>query len=241
VLAHDGQMTERFTRAVDQLGSSNTDVRLGGLIALERIAVDSSFDRESIIEVIATFARRHSQELRRHVQAREEDEPSSVVGFEAAVPDVQAAITILGRIPGSKAINLRSAYLPGARCAGDFQSADFAYATLRHADVTSANFDDASFFRAELDGAQGLEGRFRRAQFVRATLTEVVLFAADLRGASFFGATMSGASLENALLHAADLSQAVDLEHARLESSYASRPEGPPMHPDGPTPMARRA
>src|SRR4051812_24926990 len=39
-----GQLTERFTRAIDQLGSTSLDVRLGGIYALERIARDSADD-----------------------------------------------------------------------------------------------------------------------------------------------------------------------------------------------------
>jgi hypothetical protein len=37
-LNRSGQITERFTRAVDQLGSKEIDIRLGGINALERIA-----------------------------------------------------------------------------------------------------------------------------------------------------------------------------------------------------------
>src|SRR3954447_13018885 len=40
-LSRAGQITERFTRAIDQLGSTQLDVRLGGIYALERLARDS--------------------------------------------------------------------------------------------------------------------------------------------------------------------------------------------------------
>jgi hypothetical protein len=33
----EGQITERFTRAVEQIGSDNVDVRIGGIYALERM------------------------------------------------------------------------------------------------------------------------------------------------------------------------------------------------------------
>src|SRR5688500_4199853 len=36
----EGQITERFTKANDQLGNGSLDVRLGGIYALERIAKD---------------------------------------------------------------------------------------------------------------------------------------------------------------------------------------------------------
>jgi hypothetical protein len=37
-LDREGQITERFTRAIDQLGEDKLDVRLDGIYALERIA-----------------------------------------------------------------------------------------------------------------------------------------------------------------------------------------------------------
>ncbi|MCK9331399.1 MAG: hypothetical protein M0Q94_16125, partial [Candidatus Cloacimonetes bacterium] len=37
-VAREGQITERFTRAIDQLGNENTEIKLGGIYALERIA-----------------------------------------------------------------------------------------------------------------------------------------------------------------------------------------------------------
>ena len=43
-IAQEGQITERFTRAVEHLGSDNLEIRLGGIYALERIARDSVRD-----------------------------------------------------------------------------------------------------------------------------------------------------------------------------------------------------
>lgn len=40
----ESQITDRYTRAVDQLGEVTLDVQLGGLYALERIAHDSLAD-----------------------------------------------------------------------------------------------------------------------------------------------------------------------------------------------------
>ena len=40
-LTQEGQITDRYTKAIEQLGSDKPDVRLGGIYALERIAKDS--------------------------------------------------------------------------------------------------------------------------------------------------------------------------------------------------------
>ncbi|MEV8428424.1 hypothetical protein [Streptomyces chartreusis] len=49
----EGYVTDRFSRAVDQLGSDKLDVRIGGLHALWRIAEQSARDREAILSIQA--------------------------------------------------------------------------------------------------------------------------------------------------------------------------------------------
>src|SRR4028118_2289012 len=59
-LAEQGQITERFTKAIDQLGSDNISIRLGGIYALERIAKDSERDHWTIMEVLSAFVRENA-------------------------------------------------------------------------------------------------------------------------------------------------------------------------------------
>ena len=62
----DQQVTERFTRAIDQLGATDDktgdprlEVRLGGIYALERIALDSpKRDYSTVMEVLTLSKRR---------------------------------------------------------------------------------------------------------------------------------------------------------------------------------------
>jgi hypothetical protein len=53
----EGQITERFTRAIEHLGSGldKLDIVIGGVYALERIAKDSSADRTAIIEILTAY------------------------------------------------------------------------------------------------------------------------------------------------------------------------------------------
>ena len=55
-------MTDRYTKAIEQLGSDKLDVRIGGIFALERIARDSARDHPTVMEVLAAFIREHSHE-----------------------------------------------------------------------------------------------------------------------------------------------------------------------------------
>jgi hypothetical protein len=41
--------SDRYTKAIEQLGSDKLDLHLGGIHALERIAVDSKRDRSTVV------------------------------------------------------------------------------------------------------------------------------------------------------------------------------------------------
>lgn len=56
-LNRQGQITDRFTNAIEQLGSKELAVRLGGIYALERIARDSPDYRSQIMEVLTAYVR----------------------------------------------------------------------------------------------------------------------------------------------------------------------------------------
>lgn len=56
-LAEQGHVTDRYTKAIEQLGSDKLDVCIGGIYALERIASDSARDHPVVIEVLTTFIR----------------------------------------------------------------------------------------------------------------------------------------------------------------------------------------
>jgi hypothetical protein len=56
----EAQATERFTRAIAQLGDDNLDIRLGGIYALERIARGSRTDHWPVVEVLTAFVRKGS-------------------------------------------------------------------------------------------------------------------------------------------------------------------------------------
>jgi hypothetical protein len=163
-LTEQGQVTDRYTKAIEQLGSDKLDVRIGGIYALERIARDSARDHPTVMEVLAAFIREHSREP---WPPRESVASPSTERFTR--PDVQAALTVIGRRQVSQDgwghIGLTGAVLPGAllfhtnltnvRLVG----ADLTRANLIGADLTEANLagavlDGANLTRAELTGAR---------------------------------------------------------------------------------------
>ena len=135
-LSREGQVTDRYTKAVEQLGSDKLDVRIGGIYALERIARDSAKDHTTVMEVLTAFIREHS---------REQWPPSDAGSPEQerlTRPDVQAAVTVAGRRDTKRDI------LPI-----DLVGADLTRANLTGANLTRANLVEADLTRAALTGA----------------------------------------------------------------------------------------
>jgi len=91
--AEQGLITERFTRAVEQLGAEQIAVRVGAIYALERIAIDSERDRGHILETLNAFVRH---------ETLEEQAPDAEVGDAALRSDVEAALSVLTRGPLGK-------------------------------------------------------------------------------------------------------------------------------------------
>jgi hypothetical protein len=162
-LSRQGQVTDRYTKAIEQLGSDKIDVRIGGIFALERIAADSARDHPTVMEVLAAFIREHSRE--QWPLPASDDAPAPE---RFTRPDVQAALRVIGRRKvandGWWHIDLTNAVLPGALL---FHT-NMTQVRLVNTDLTRANLIEASLAQANLTGAD---------------LTEANLTGADLSGA----------------------------------------------------------
>jgi hypothetical protein len=97
-LAREGQITDRFTRAINHLGNEELDVRLGGIYALVRIAHDSPPDQEAITEILAAYIRRHSPWPPAPGDQYAATAPiDEIPELRIRAADVQAALSALGR------------------------------------------------------------------------------------------------------------------------------------------------
>lgn len=215
------QLSERFMRAIDQLGHPALDVRLGGIYSLERLAQESAEDHGPIIEILAAFVREHAPWPAR-VGARPGNgdgqlrvSASGAHGDHRARPatDVQAAVTILGRrtlaYDSDAPIGLPHTALSGAMLTG---------AHFEGALLSGANFEGADLFKANLRAAD-LEGaNLRGAGLLLANLNDTVLWGANVEGARLYGANLEGAALKGANLKGAGLTGA-NLKDAGLHSA----------------------
>jgi uncharacterized protein YjbI with pentapeptide repeats len=177
-LTERGQVTDRFSKAVDQLGSNQLNVRLGGIYAMERISRDSEDDRQAIDEILTAFIRQGGP-------------PKRAMPFDRqatpAAPDVQAAVTVLGRIPRDERIlDLTNTYLVRSPLSG---------ANLTHADLTGANLTGAKLTGADLTGAKLAGANLTGAKLTGANLTGANLTDANLIGVLRAGANLTGANL----------------------------------------------
>ncbi|MGN6189836.1 MAG: pentapeptide repeat-containing protein [Conexibacter sp.] len=211
-LTREGQITERFTRAVDQLGSASLDIRLGGIYALERIARESPLDHGPVMEILTAWVREHAR--RPTIESKQTALPGGVAeSLRDLMPatDVQAVLTVLGRRVAEQdtgPLNLRGAYLAGARLTG---------MTLCGADLRAANLNRASLASADLHQADLADATLQHAD-----LRSTHLGMADIRGADFRRAQLQGANLIAAVYDSrtrSDLDLAAAFDGLRLDEA----------------------
>jgi uncharacterized protein YjbI with pentapeptide repeats len=221
----EGQITERYTRAIDQLGHDQLDVRLGGIYALERIARDSVADRATIGEVLTAFVRSHAPWPPRlpgqYVAAAPIDQ---VPELQVRAPDVQASLTVLGRGHFARARGDLGDRLD--LHASDLRHAQLRGAHLQRANLSEAHLEGAYLNKAHLEGADLNKAHLQRANLRKAHLEGALLALADLEGADLTHANLEEAFFFGAHLEGADLAETnlerAGLGGANLEGAYLS-------------------
>ncbi len=196
----DRLVTDRFAKAVEQLGSQDIHVRLGGIYSLERIAKDSPKDHWTVMEVLTAYVRNKSPLQKGWLEIPiEQRKPLPEV-----TTDVQSALTVIGRREAKndlKFLDLSRSGLPN--------STSFIIITLNlsQSNLSGAKLFGANLFRANLRGAN---------------LSDADLSDADLRGAYLRGTNLSDADLRGAYLRGTNLSDA-NLARADLTRAFLTR------------------
>ena len=190
-ITEQGQVTDRYTKAIEQLGSDKLDVRIGSIYALERVARDSPRDHPTIMEVLAAFIREHSQEQWPLA------EPGDAQPQRETRPDVQAAATVIGR---------RTTRYDGQPV--NLVGADLTFSNLFGADRASADLTRSNLFGANLVGAFLASADLADVEFTADVLTGTGLTIAELTGAGLAGVELAEANLTRANLTSAKLNGA---------------------------------
>ena len=238
-LSEQGQITDRYTKAIDQLGTQGAEhlqTRLGGIYALERLARDSPRDQATIIEILSAFIRSALP-----TATRRPDGGTTCPDATDLQVDVLAALTVLERRDHNQdhgartdlhgvcltAAPLDSVDLTGAVFSGaDLARTEFYSTNLTGADFNGAHLDGANFDGVDLSGAILHSTDLRSAKFAFARLYSADVSDAHLNDADLTNVYGIGTHLASADLSGADLSYAhlnvADLTHACLDGANLS-------------------
>lgn len=208
----------------------NLEVRLGAIYSLERISMESRRDHISIMETLCAYIRENTRNPRFDEDASKEEwsklakqkkkqvwdltteERASCATLAPPRPDIQAALTILGRrderSPG------RIEYETDHNFVLDLRGCNIAMADLNNANLGPVLLDDANLQQASLSVAK-LQG---------ASLNHANLQGADLFKANLSDASLNGAQLQRSWLDWANF-QGARLVMARLQQANFSAAE----------------
>jgi hypothetical protein len=258
--AEQGHITDRFTSAIEQLGSEKMAVRLGAIYALERLSRDSPDDHGTIMEVLTAYVRDNAPWPPTEAPGNpfvelQTDSENPAYHFMHGKPaaDIQAILTVLGRRDETAReqelkldlchANLRRAVLREAH----FEGANLLLTRLEGASLHGAHLERAFLVWAHLESAGLVDAHLQGAVLCGAHLQGALLVAARLQGA-----TLSKANLSKAHLERANLSTAIDLTQEQVNSAFGDEhtvlPEGltrpaqwlrPEYDPPPPTPPPR--
>lgn len=209
-LDRDANVTDRYAVAISQLGGENLSSRLGGLFALERVAVDATkvSDRVTISQVLSAFVNDRSP---RH-GGSDYDGPWVDPGT-----DTLEALSVLSRL-GVDADDQSMLRLDLSYCAVPYLSApglnlrgaEFQYAQCAVLALERADLSDSVFEGARIGGADG-HGRpstLSGVVFDGSNADRLIASNADFNGTSWDGARLEGAHFTNCTLVDADFGTA---------------------------------
>ncbi|MFM9709072.1 pentapeptide repeat-containing protein [Streptomyces galilaeus] len=224
-IVEQGQITSRYNAAINHLGSSSADVRLGGIYALERLMLDSERDHPTVVSVLAAFVRQHAP-----AQTK-----VAVADVERPRADIEAVMNVLAerRLDRDQdlVLDLSKTDLSGWKPARPFddtsvqlEAADLTGSNLIKTDLSFATLRSATLDEADLRGADLSAADLRDASLFEADLREVVMPGADATGASFCYDRTAGVSPPCPDMTAADFS-GTDLKRAFLAGANLTKSE----------------
>ncbi|MBF0384131.1 MAG: pentapeptide repeat-containing protein [Magnetococcales bacterium] len=197
-LTQKGHLTDRFSKAVELLGHDKRTIQIGGIKALERIAIeDPKTYHRTVYELLCVFVKDHSP-------APESKDPDNNASREPPSERiaVQAAMTVICRRDSDKDVKLD---LTNANLSDlNLKDANLSGANLYKADLRKSRLHNAilngkvSLYRAKLDNADFFEAELKGADFSRACMRNTILFCAKLEGAKFYDSNISNADFGGA-------------------------------------------
>jgi uncharacterized protein YjbI with pentapeptide repeats len=176
-LTRRGQISDRFNKAVAQLGDNSLDIRLGGVYALGTIALQSSDDTDTVRNVLAAFVRTRSS---KPSDARCAGPNSPQFTAPAEDEDVAAALTLLADPLPLPYIGVGEDAPLRRPSPAEFD----ANAAWKHSPTNATALNRTCLWLAQLRG-----GRMSYFQFDGSDLREADMSQSDLRHVEFSNST----------------------------------------------------
>ncbi len=216
-LTEQGQITERFTRAIDQLGATDNDgnprleVRLGGIYGLERIDKESPERayHSTVMEILTAYVRENAPWPPKSSKSPErgfikpfgggsvsdstsneaaEQDKGTEQGTEPAKELAQGAVsTDIQAILDILKRREEESVPEKYRVLLDLRGTD-----LRGANLEEVNLQKANLRGANLQGADLREANLQGADLRQADFRETIFEGANLQGANLQGANLQG-------------------------------------------------
>jgi hypothetical protein len=228
-LAHRGQVTDRFIKALERLGSEELYVRYGGIMALEQIVQDAP---DHAARVLGVFIRTRAPQRRTDPN---EAVPEGSTASRNATPPHQAQAAPLVELPDRPEEDLQAALTALARHNARRRVRQQQPIILNHLHLAGALFygadlTDALLDGADLTGAQLTGANLTGAQLVKADLTGAQLDGADLIGAWLPGANLTRTRLDGAVLDGMLWSGDTEWPSAKFATQVQARSDEEEIH-----------
>ena len=243
-LTRRSQTMDRFSKAIEQLGSGHLDTCVGAIYTLEQIARDSPDMHWPIVEIFTTYLHEHSAwtEAPADEPGQPAEQDGAVQEYPRPAADIQAIVTVLGRRTRAHDAPMRN--ISGVvRHQGKLvpvedlseeqrteifkdsgkQPLDLSNLCLQGVRLDNARLQHADLNHAHLEGAKMFlaylqEADCRGTYFQHADLNNIHMQKANLYAAHLDHCSIRDAHLEEATLLSADLSYS-NLGYSHLEKA----------------------
>ena len=182
-LSRQGQISDRYIKAIEQLSNENPDIRIGGIYALYQTTTDAPEYQNTAIEVLAAYIRNRAPWP--NTQTSAPQVPRLVAAqADAILPqqDIRNALAVLYRLVKSVSrtgLDLSRSNLAGANLIemylvdAKLTDTNLNEAKLSKADMRGADLRGAELTNVQLYGADFTDVRLNQGQISRAALTDV--------------------------------------------------------------------
>ncbi|WP_170572403.1 pentapeptide repeat-containing protein [Ruegeria atlantica] len=205
-----GQVTDRFTKAIEGLGADkviildgqentvpNLEVRVGAVLALEKIASETPSEVSSTLDTLSVYVRENVgiKTIKPDTDA-DEDFLNAIRVLEFPRSDVRAAMHALSKVIKNKhvsetIVDLRTSVFRNLALVGlyypnsDLRLCDFTKSYISSCDFSDASFDSGFFYAArfsesKLDKATFLNVEFDETKFTDCSMLGVFFQDCDL-------------------------------------------------------------